>query len=177
MARDKMARRMTHDIDELRKIWNYDHDTGIFTWLYRPNANRLSNAQTTGRRVGTTSMRYNTVVYGGVGYCLHRVAWAFFHGTWPISEIDHINGDKTDNRIANLREATHVENEWNDGKQKNNTSGRKGVSFEKATGRWRANIGVNGKCISIGRFDTIEDAYEAYCEAGRRLHGEFFNPG
>lgn len=105
---------------------------------------------------------------GYLGICIgpkrwqaHRIAWALHTGAWPKDQIDHINGIKTDNRACNLREATNSQNGKNLGLSKANKSGVKGISFEKYTEKWKASIRVNGKSISIGRFDSIEDAAKA----------------
>lgn len=87
--------------------------------------------------------------------------------------VDHINGNGLDNRRVNLRMATNAQNQWNRKTSRSNPLGLKGVSWERRTCKWRARIGANGVNIMIGTFDTPEAAHEAYCEAARRLHGEF----
>lgn len=88
-------------------------------------------------------------------------------------DIDHINGNKSDNRIGNLRLATFSENSWNAGKRSDNTSGYKGVSFDKSRGLWAAYINAYGKRKYLGRFRLIEDAYMAYEKASIDIHGDF----
>lgn len=88
-------------------------------------------------------------------------------------EVDHVNGNKLDNRSANLRLATRSENMRNTGPQSNNTSGFKGVSFQKDSGMWSAKIGLHGVRHHLGLFRSAELAHAAYCEAAKRLHGEF----
>lgn len=95
--------------------------------------------------------------------------------TDPNIHVDHINGDKLDNRKSNLRLCNRKQNLQNRTKQSNNQSGYKGVVFDKSRGRWRAEIGYNGKRKHLGRFDAAEDAYEAYCKAAELYHGEFAN--
>jgi hypothetical protein len=92
-------------------------------------------------------------------------------------EIDHIDGDGLNNRRANLRAATHGQNQRNRGAQSNNSSGFKGVSWDKPTGKWRAQIEVNGKNKHLGRYNTPEAAHAAYCKASDVLHGEFGRAG
>lgn len=90
-------------------------------------------------------------------------------------EVDHRNGNTTDNRRENLRVATKFQNEQNRGKNRNNTSGYKGVGFDKLTNRWTAKIDSGGKTHWLGRFKTAEEASLAYNAAAQRLHGEFAN--
>ena len=85
--------------------------------------------------------------------------------------VDHVNGCGLDNRRSNLRPASRAQNQWNAGRTKTNTSGWKGVSRHKCS--WRAQINVNGKRVRLGSFPTPEEAHAAYCEAAKRLHGEF----
>jgi hypothetical protein len=92
------------------------------------------------------------------------------------SYVDHINGDGLDNRRANLRQATHAGNMQNQRRPKNNTSGYKGVSWHRATGKWRAYIKRDGKQVHLGIFDTPEAAAHAYDDASRELHGAFSRP-
>jgi hypothetical protein len=88
-------------------------------------------------------------------------------------EVDHINGNSLDNRRSNLRTCSHAENNQNKGKQSNNTSGYKGVMWDKGTGRWRAKIAKDGKDIHVGRFDDLVEAAKAYDMAALEVHGEF----
>lgn len=89
--------------------------------------------------------------------------------------VDHINGNGLDNRRSNLRLANRQTNTLNTGKRSHNTSGYKGVDFNQ--NKWRARIRLNNKEITIGRFDTPEQAHAAYCAKAKELHGEFWNPG
>lgn len=94
-------------------------------------------------------------------------------GTPLGMDTDHINGDSRDNRRTNLRVATRSQNLANQPKQCHNTSGYKGVCWDKQTSRWRAFISVKGKTVSLGRFDDIEDAAQAYREAAVKHFGSF----
>lgn len=92
--------------------------------------------------------------------------------------IDHIDGDKLDNRRSNLRFATKAQNSWNTGLRRKNMTGFKGVSFnsKKITNQFSARIRCNGINEFIGNFSTAEEAFEAYCKRGKEIHGDFFNP-
>jgi hypothetical protein len=107
---------------------------------------------------------------------LHRVILGRMLGRKLVSaEIaDHINRNTLDNRRSNLRLATPQQNQQNKGVQRNNTSGFKGVSRQKRSGKWKAEIKSGGKKIWLGEFDSPEEAYVAYCKAAKELHGEFF---
>jgi AP2 domain/HNH endonuclease len=94
---------------------------------------------------------------------------------WPV-ELDHVNGSRSDNRWCNLREATHSQNRANAQMRTDNTSGFKGVTWLKQTGKWRARIEVNGKRIHLGEYDTRERAFIAYIFAQWKYHGDFANP-
>lgn len=92
---------------------------------------------------------------------------------YPISEIDHINLDPSDNCWTNLRLATHSQNGSNKRRAAGNTSGFKGVSWDKNRKKWAAKIKVKGKAMTLGRFNTAETAYDAYCDAARKHFGQF----
>lgn len=94
-------------------------------------------------------------------------------GSWPKGVIDHINGDPSDNRFSNLREATQSQNCANARKSKNNTSGVKGVHWDRVNKKWRATIMHKRRQITIGRFDTIKQAAAAYEAKAAALFGEF----
>lgn len=88
-------------------------------------------------------------------------------------EVDHKNGDTLDNRKANLRIASHSNNQWNRWRNKNNKTGFKGAHYCIRDKKYRARIFKDGKCVSLGNYNTPEEAYDAYCEASVKLHGEF----
>jgi len=149
------------EVNELRKVLNYDPETGMFTWM---NSERAGNANARG---------YVSIWHQGVHYYAHRLAWEWVAGSPPQNDIDHINQIKSDNRFTNLRESTRSENMFNRGKNRNNLSGTKGVSFCKTTGKWKAQISVDRKYIHIGRFNTIEEAGKAYLERAKLYRGDF----
>lgn len=163
------------DVKYLRAALRYDEETGTIWWRHRDDCPRKWNTRYAHTQAFNTlhGRGYLIGAINGRLFPSHRIVWAMHYGKWPDGEIDHINGVKTDNRIGNLRTATRSENEWNKGKQTNNTSGLKGVSFCKRTGRWQAQIQHKGKQIHLGRFTTPEDAHAAYCEASKKYHGEY----
>jgi len=152
--------------ERLRELLHYDPETGEFTW----RANRGGGVKA-GDIAGTisTSKGYRNIWIGG-NYKAHRLAWLYVHGVWPEAQIDHINQNKADNRMENLRLVTHAENMQNRPCQRNNVSGFKGVAPCRRTGRWQALICSNNKQIHLGLFATPEMAHAAYCAAAARLH-------
>jgi hypothetical protein len=110
------------------------------------------------------------------GPSVHRLIYYIHHG-WVPRIIDHKDGNTRNNRIENLRAATEEQNQANSKRAKNNTSGFKGVSYHKPTGKWTSSIRLHNKAKYLGKFDTAEEAHAAYCAAGERLRGEYFNAG
>lgn len=153
------------NINELKTLFSYNPDTGAIRWIAKGKGMIKKKAAGTLLHSG-----YLGICIGPKRWQAHRIAWALHHGEWPKDQIDHINGVKTDNRICNLREATNSQNGKNLGLSKANISGVKGVSFETYTQRWKATIRVDGKSISIGRFDSIEDA----CSARKLAEQHYF---
>jgi hypothetical protein len=136
-------------------------ESGTLFWRYRDDRHPHWNARFSGKRAGGVNTQgYRVVrVLGGL-YREHHIVWAVVHGCWA-REIDHIDGDRLNNKISNLREVTRSENLRNRGLDRRNTSGVIGVSFHKATGRWRARLGLKPNPIELGIFDSLADAAEA----------------
>jgi hypothetical protein len=154
--------------ERLKELLAYDPETGLFI--------RLQNRPGPGARAGDAAGSvqpndYRRIFVDGKGYKAHRLAWFYVHGEWP-SEIDHINCNKDDNRLANLRVVSRSQNRMNVRAYASNKSGYRGVSLYKPTNRWKAQIQVDGRKKALGYYATPEDAYAAYCEASTRLHGE-----
>ncbi len=154
----------------LRELLSYDPETGIFVWRVKP-ARRIAAGSVAGCR--RTVYGYVLIGVDGAIYPAHRLAWLYVHGVWPSEYTDHVNADRADNRLANLRECTPGENQSNRRRNKNNASGFKGVVFHPATGKWRACVRAGGKCFSLGLHATKEQAHAAYCDGASRHHGEF----
>ena len=146
----------------------YNAETGEFTWLGDFNAKRV------GRRAGTTigSKGYRTITIKKRRYYEHRIAWYMMTGNDPTGlEIDHINGDKSDNRFSNLRMATCQQNKVNCGLSVNNTSGYKGVTKNRKA--WIASIMKDRQYVYIGSFETPEEAAKAYDAKAVELFGDY----
>jgi hypothetical protein len=115
--------------------------------------------------------RYGLLCLNKTSYLAHRLAWLYVYGHMPECHIDHINGIKSDNRIKNLRLATSVENNQNIAKAtKASKSGVRGVCYDKRRNKWFSQITVNYKKISLGRFNTIEEASQKYLDAKKKYH-------
>jgi hypothetical protein len=159
----------------LKSLLRYDRETGEFFWLHF--SGRRGKA-VPGSKAGSTGKRgYIYIGIAGHSYQAHRLAWLYVHGSWPDNLIDHINGDPLDNRICNLRLCDHSLNMANRGAPANNTSGVKGVVWDRSRGKWAARICVNYKTINLGRFDNIGAAASAYSKAASRYFGEFGRDG
>jgi hypothetical protein len=153
---------------ELRILFDYNPDTGWLSW--KPGFRKHRN----GAQAGSVDSRGRLrVEVRGRSYGAHQIAFAIHHGRWPQSQIDHINHIKTDNRIANLREATNTENSRNR-PRKTGKAGFRGVSLHK--GRYIARIMVDGHSINLGSFASPSDAASAYQSAARLYHGDFACP-
>lgn len=156
----------------MKNILDYNAETGVFTWLNPPNK-RIKIGSIAGCFVKTTG--YWQIGINGTRYLAHRLAWYFIHGSFPEGNIDHINQNKLDNRIVNLRISTVSQNACNAPKHRDNRSGYKGVDFDKRKNKYRARIRINNKQIQIGYFATAEEAAKAYDDVVIHYHGEFAN--
>lgn len=157
----------TLNAERLRELLHYDPDTGVFT---RRIKTALSSRM--GEIVGSVNQRgYLVTSIDHRLYRLHRLAWLYVHGLWPVAEIDHIDGNPKNNRIANLRDVSRPVNTQNMRRPtKRNTAGFLGVSWKKRQQRWVAQISVFGKTRFIGYFDSADAAHAAYLGAKRALH-------
>lgn len=155
--------------ERLKEILHYDPETGVFT-----RAKRTSNCVRVGDEAGGNFLNgvilYRVISVENRIYRGHRLAWLYVYGSWPDGLIDHINGDGTDNRIANLRTCSYGGNQQNRTVQRNNKSGLLGVCWHKASGKWHAQIHLKGFRHHLGLFSTKEEAHEAYLTAKAQLH-------
>jgi hypothetical protein len=160
----------------LRQLISYDAKTGQFYWKPRNSktvnhedikvcdyiAKNWNTRFANKKAFESVSKRgYNVAVIFNKKHYAHRVAWAMHYGKWPTDEIDHINGDRLDNRIENLREVSRTENSRNLCRQNRNKTGVIGVWWDQSRNKYQAYIRVNGKRHHLGRFDSLEDAAKA----------------
>lgn len=163
------------DVSLLRSLISYDARTGDLTWKSRSDA-MFSDA---GHSASHTAARWNTRYAGSPAlnnqsdtgylrgaifdkqYKAHQVCWALAHGAWPSGDIDHIDGDRTNNRASNLRAVGRSENMKNRAMSSNNTSGHMGVGYCKLRKKWKSRIYYEGRCINLGSFENKEAAVES----------------
>lgn len=148
----------------LKELFRYNPETGIFTRIANHTGSPIWKSEWASNGHGHVRMTIDKVQY-----VAHRLAWLYVHGTWPKKFIDHINGNRRDNRISNLRECDDVLNQQNrHGAPSHSKTGLIGATPHQ--GRFRAQIRANRKLIRLGCFDTAEEAHAAYLKAKRELH-------
>lgn len=160
---------MSLTAEQARDLFRYEPETGLLYW------------RATGKGRGDISLP--AVRLNGHGYWIvcvnyrryraHRVIWLMERGEWPAHELDHINGDRADNRMVNLREVTTSQNQMNRRKAKNNTSGVTGVSWHSIGKKWAVELWVRGRKRYFGLHEDLEFAELVSSEARRKYHGEF----
>lgn len=148
---------------KLRELFDYDGKTGVLVWRVGTGGRHVGDMAGTKDRAG-----YVRVQARGRLWLAHRLVWAYVHGEWPRGQIDHINGDRADNRIANLRDVSPSVNRQNmRAATRMNKTGFLGVHIQD--GRYKAAITIDGKRTGLGSFGTGEEAHAAYL-AKKRLH-------
>lgn len=161
---------MNISAERLHELFDYDPETGVFRWKVNHR-----NGVRAGRIAGTPSDGYLKIMVDGRSFRAHRLAWLYVYGAEP-SILDHINGVRDDNRIANLREATLTENRANQKMPRRNTSGFLGVTWHSGAKKWRAIASVRGKNKYLGCFEKPEEAADVYDKFIIDLRGEFARP-
>lgn len=152
----------------------YDKTTGLFHWRKSVGAHKA------GEIAGSckSANGYVRITLAKSSYRAHRLAWFYVHGVWPSQHLDHVNRNRTDNRLENLREVSQQQNTQNMSKRKNSVCKYKGVTplpYDKT--RFVAQIRFDGKQRKLGIFTSQEEAHQAYCEAAREKFGTFFSAG
>ena len=170
----------------LKECFDYNPETGILMWKQRPqhhystDTNFIgSNKRFLNKVAGTLNknMGYLSVKVQDSNFRVHRIIWKLVTGNEPLYEIDHINNIRDDNRFINLREATSSENGRNRLMRSDNTSGVKGVCWDKESGKWLAQIWYDNKNMKVGRHRTIEQAEEAIRLKRIELYTDYYNHG
>lgn len=158
---------MIVDQEEIKRLFEYNPETGDFTWRVRTNGRCKIGAI-----AGTLNeLGYRLLSIGGKTHYGHRMAWLYMTGSIPDGVIDHINGNPSDNRFANLRLVDDKVNQENRrAASKNSKSGFLGVHWHIRNKKWNAQIKIDGRIKWLGAFKTAEDARDAYLDAKRQLH-------
>lgn len=154
--------------ERLRSLFNYDPDTGVFTYLTRA----ARNARPGDVAGSVNSEGYRNIRVDGRTYKAHRLAWLLVHGAWPSAIIDHANGARDDNRLSNLRPATRTQNLANSVPFRAGRTTHKGVSRQR-NGSYSARICCAGKSTFLGYFKSEFDATAAYAAAATDAFGVF----
>lgn len=155
--------------EELKKKIYYNPKLGKFYWI------EASGSASEGDEACAITNGYVTIKLNGKLFQAHRLAWLYKTGEMPIYNIDHINGIRTDNRFCNLRDATQSQNCMNQGISANNSSGYKGVSWHKKTGKWQVACKIKTKHYYLGVYDTAIQASRVYQEFAKTHHGNFYH--
>lgn len=155
-------------VGRLRAAIAYDPLTGLFTNLVQRRQSKPGDV------VGTLQAGgYVRITFEYCRFMAHRLAWLHVTGEWPADKIDHRDLDRSNNRWANLREATQSQNCANAPITSRNTSGFKGACFDKSNGKFVASVRFQGRHVHLGYFDTAYEAHLAYVAGANRLFGEF----
>jgi HNH endonuclease/AP2 domain len=161
-----------HTFAEINALLAYDPGTGVLAWKSIRPGIRLR-----GEAGGVNGKGHRQIMIDGLYYYAHRVAWLLSYGDWPVEDIDHIDGDPANNRLINLREATCSQNMGNAKRSVRNTSGFKGVTWNKRLKKWQVKIMINRCNHHLGYFTDVELAHAAYCDAAHKRFGAFANFG
>jgi len=173
-----MKKSNTYTAEYVLSVLDYTADSGKFIWKNRPkyhfkNARSHSvwNKRYAGKEAGCLQKTgYIAMSLDNVKVYAHRIVFLLENGEWPENQVDHINGNRSDNRRSNLRLATRNQNQHNRSARLDNKLGIKGVCKHKQCNRYQAKIWVNSKCIHLGLFETQEEAKEAYRVAALKYH-------
>lgn len=156
------------DYTHAHSLFFLDETTGELRWREQRGRRRAGSLAGS---VGKNGYRY--VSFKGSKKLAHRIVWLMTYGQWPSRFIDHKDVVKTNNAPINLRLATKAQNGANCGKRSHNSSGFKGVTWDRFTQKWKAQLQVNNQRINLGRFDDPAKAHCAYLAASQKHVGEF----
>lgn len=152
--------------DQLKELLHYDPETGVFTNKVTRNPRA---------KQGAIAGSLNTLGYVVIQISMqkihaHRLAWLYVYGCWPKNQIDHINRIRNDNRLCNLRDVTSSENIHNTSDNRKNTSGYRGVTWNRDRGKWQAQIMASKQYFHLGLYDSPEEAFAVVSAKRRELH-------
>lgn len=147
-------------VDFVKERLDYDEYTGNFIWKVAKGGKRVGDVAGSINDQGYCLIRLNKVIYRA-----HRLAWLVMTGCLPKGEIDHIDGDRSNNSWSNLRDVSRIENKRNQGRSTTNSSGHSGVMWYKASEKWHSQITVEGRSIHLGYYDDVNDAIKARKDA------------
>lgn len=167
---------MSLDQEYVKSRLCYDPKSGELRWKAKTDSSNRSvawNKKYEGKIAGCGLSGRRVINICGRPYEASRIIWLIVHGTWPAQDIDHANRNPLDNRLENLRLATRSQNCANKGARSDNSSGFKGVSYHKQSGKWRAKIKHFGVENSLGLYDSPAEAGDAYRVAAQQIHGKF----
>lgn len=171
-----MRRKTLPSQSVLLRLFHYESKTGVILWRVRTDVSRSWNTRYAGTPAGSDCGHgYLKVSIGKRLFYVHHIAWALAYGSVLPDEIDHVNGDRQDNRLVNLRASVRAQNARNVKVSKRSSTGVRGV-FPLPSGRFCARIGYAGKDTYLGSYDTLGAAAKAYATAANTLHGEFARP-
>lgn len=170
MAKPRQFDKLTQA--RLKSVLDYHRDTGEFWWIAKPHPKM--NDDVFDRPAGLViTGGYRRIRLDGEVYLAHRLAWFFVCGWWPPEDVDHVNGERDDNRIDNLRLASRSQNRANAQKPWRIQKYPKGVTSWGTTAKFAMQISFKGQRYTEGPFDTPDEAHAAYCRKAEELHGEF----
>lgn len=142
-------------LSKIEDLLEYHPNTGEIFWKISPNLGYTK----AGDLAGTIDNKgYRVISVGRKRYKAHRIAWYIYYGEWPKSQIDHIDRNKQNNKIDNLRDVTQSVNQFNSGARKDSSTGHRGICWNKKRQKWQVRIQVNGKRKELGFFKDINDA-------------------
>jgi len=176
--------RVNMEAKDLRQLLSYNPDTGELIWLDRDEGyfKKPTDAKGWNKKYAGTKA-FQTLHYGYLHghifkrhYFAHRVAWAIHYGYWPTGQIDHVNGLRSDNRIENLRDVSHSDNQKNVKLRRDNKCGTPGIDWKKHASAWRVRVNREGKRHLLGYFKNLDEAVAAR-KSAEELYGYHQNHG
>jgi hypothetical protein len=171
MRKTRAPIKMLPPVEELRRLFEYEPETGVIRWRVHRGTKAAGSVAGTMHKDGYLLIGISSV--SRVYWLAHRIIWKMMTGEEPVGQVDHVDGDPRNNRWDNFRMASHGQNIQNAPLRKDNTSGVKGVHWDKRHRKWNVVVTANGTSSRLGRFRSIDEAAWVAAEARLRMHGEF----